>query len=161
MRWLVDGYNVVLSDEKLAKMLRNDNEAGRSELLFEIAHSGRFKGDDVTVFFDGRFGASSSTEAAGLVVRFTARSETADDAIKREIGKSPRRRSLFVVSNDHSIVNYARECGARAVSSADFLAKLRNTASSNGRSGNVASEKPESTGTPDPELLKLFTGKKR
>lgn len=160
MRWLIDGYNVILSDEKLAKMLRNENEAGRGELILEIANSGGFKRDQVTVFFDGRFSASSSREAPALVVRFTARGETADDAIKREIGKSSRRRSLFVVSNDHAIVSYARECGANAVSSADFLAKVRNRGPSNVRSGNTASEKPESTGRPDPELLKLFTGKK-
>jgi predicted RNA-binding protein with PIN domain len=160
MRWLVDGYNVILSDEKLAKMLRNENEAGRGELISEIANSLRFKGDQVTLFFDGRFGASSSRESTTLVVRFTARGETADDVIKREIGKSSRRRSLFVVSNDHSIVNYARECGATAVSSAEFLAKVRKSRTSNEREGNTASEKPESNGRPDPELLKLFTGKK-
>ncbi len=160
MRWLIDGYNVILSDEKLAKMLRNENEAGRGELVFEIANSGRFKGDEVTIFFDGRFGASSSRETPKLLVRFTARGETADDAIKREIGNSSRRRSLFVVSNDHAIVSYARECGATAVSSAEFLVKVRNREPSNERAGNIASEKPESTGRPDQELLKLFTGKK-
>lgn len=161
MKWLIDGFNVILSDSKLGMLFRNDGEAGRAELVFEIANSGGYSSDDVTVVFDGRFGSSVSREGRKLTVRFTARGETADDFIKGEIGKSNRRRSLFVVSNDHSIVDYARECGANAVSSADFLARLRNRTPGRRFAEDPKSEKPESTGRPDPELLKLFTGKKR
>ncbi len=161
MRWLVDGFNVVLSDEKLSRRLRNDSKAGRTEFISEIVGSGQFRNEEVTVFFDGRFTASSDREAPGVTVRFTANGETADDAIKREIGRHTRRRSLLVVSDDRSIVSYARECGAKTMSTADFLAKVRNKVPARPLSAGSPSEKPESTGTADPELLRLFTGKKK
>lgn len=160
MHWLVDGYNVILSDIRLSKMLRNDAEQGREEFTREISASRRFRGESVTVVFDGRFAASSSREGPRLLVRFTSKGQTADDLIKLEIGRSVRRRSLTVVTNDRSILAYAKECGARTLSSGDFLALAR--ARTPGRERiNTEAEKPESTGRPDPELLKLFTGKKR
>ncbi len=160
MLWLIDGYNVALSDGKLGKMLRNDNEAGRRQLLFEIAGSRRFSRQNVTVVFDGRFAASSERETPRLLVRFTSRGETADDLIKREIGESNKRRALTVVTNDRSILAYARECGARTLGSAEFLSMVRERTPDRGTADHY-SEKPEPAGRPDPELLKLFTGKKK
>lgn len=160
MFWLVDGYNVVLSDGRLSKMLRNDNEAGRRQLLFEIAGSRRFSRQNVTIVFDGRFAPSSERETPRLLVKFTSRGETADDLIKREIGESNRRRALTVVTNDRSILAYARECGARTLGSAEFLAMVREKVAAREKA-DVFSEKPDPAGRPDPELLKLFTGKKK
>lgn len=160
MRWLVDGYNVILSDPKLSRMLRNDNEQGRFEFIAELSASRRFSGENVTIVFDGRFTASSSREGRMILVRFTSRRESADDFIKKEIGNSPKRRSLTVVTNDRSIIAYAKECGAKTLGSRDFLTLARG----NGRRRekvDAAAEKPESTGRPDPELLKLFTGRKK
>ena len=141
-------------------MLRNDNESGRRELLAEILGSGRFTGQDVVIMFDGRFGASSSREGDRVEVRFTSRGETADDVIKSEIGRSTRRRSLTVVTDDRSIVTYAKECGARTLGSRDFLRLIRERAAGS-KDVDTELEKPESTGSPDPELLKLFTGKRK
>jgi len=160
MNWLVDGYNVILSDDKLRKLVRGDNESGRQEFLSEIMQSRMFPGDRVTVVFDGRFAASAVNEADWLVVRFTARGETADDFIKREIAESSRRRSLNVVTDDHAILDYARECGAATTRSADFISRIRGRRGERQRSLNKT-EKPEPSGKPDPELLKLFTGKRK
>lgn len=160
MFWLVDGYNVALSDSKLSRMLRNDNEAGRRQLLFEVAGSRRFSRQNVTIVFDGRFASSSERETPRLLVKFTSRGETADDLIKREIGDSKKRRSLTVVTNDRSILAYARECGAKTLGSAEFLSMVREKTPGR-KNSEPFSEKPEPAGKPDPELLKLFTGKKR
>lgn len=160
MYWIVDGYNVILSDDKLAKLLRIDNETGRHELLFEIANSRRLSRENVTVIFDGRFAASASRETPNLLVKFSSGGESADDLIKREVGRSGRRRSLTVVTNDRSILAYARECGAKTLASLKFLAIVRQKAQSPNVTA-LTSEKPESTGRPDPDLLKLFTGKNK
>lgn len=160
MRWLIDGYNVILSDQKLAKVLRNDNESGRRELLVEIVSSRRFVRQEMAVIFDGRFGASSSREGRKLEVRFTSRGETADDVIKSEIGMSKRRRTLTVVTDDRAIIAFAKECGARTLGSRDFVRLIRERPPD--REGDsIFAEKPEPTGSPDPELLKLFTGKRK
>lgn len=160
MFWLVDGYNVALSDAKLSRMLRNDNEAGRRELLVEIAGSRRFSRQNITIVFDGRFAASSARETPRLLVKFTDRGETADDLIKREIGESVRRRALTVVTDDRSILAYARECGAKTLGSTEFLSMVRGKVPA-GKNAETLSEKPEPAGRPDPDLLKMFTGKKR
>lgn len=160
MRWLIDGYNVILTDPRLAKMLRNDNEQGRHELISRILATRRLNKDDITVVFDGRYAASSSREGNRLLIRFTARGETADDFIKREVGKSQRRRSLVVVSNDRSILAYARECGAGIMGSGEFLAMTRERKQHPSHS-YASDEKPDPPGKPDPELLKLFTGKRK
>lgn len=160
MFWIVDGYNVILSDERLAKLFRGDNETGRREFLFEIANSRRLSRENVTVIFDGRYAASASRETPKLLVKFTSGGETADDLIKHEVGRFEKRRSLTVVTNDRSILAYARECGARTLASSEFLAIVRQKVHRQSATSNV-SEKPESTGRPDPDLLKLFTGKNR
>ena len=160
MRWLIDGYNVILSDTKLSRMLRNDNEQGRYEFIAEVSGSRRFSGEDVVIVFDGRFAASSSREGPRLEIRFTSSGQTADEHIKNEVGRSTKRRSLTVVTNDRSILAYARECGAATLRSGDFLALARGNSHVR-RKVEEASEKPLPTGQPDPELLKLFTGKEK
>ncbi len=161
MRWLVDGYNVILSDHRLSKILRNDNETGRQEFLSEIARSPQFSKEEVVVVFDGRFAPSFSRETPRLVSRFTAGGETADELIKLEIARSTRRRSLRVVTDDRSILSYARECGAGTVSSGNFLAAVRERTAIRERTDGLNMEKPEPPGRPDPELLKMFTGRKK
>lgn len=158
---MIDGYNVILSDQKLSKLLRNDNEIGRREFLGEILRSNRHSREEITVVFDGRFAASAANESTRLLVRFTSRGETADDFIKREIGASPNRRSLIVVSNDLSIVSYARECGAGTQTSGEFLAAIREKRITAPDTGRDSGEKPEPTGRPDPELLRLFSGERK
>ncbi len=160
MVWLVDGYNVILSDERLAKLLRNDSETGRRELLLEITNSRRFSKENITVIFDGRFAASASKVSLKLLVKFTSSGETADDSIKREVGRSTRRHGLTVVTNDRSILAYAKECGANTLGCAEFLAILRRKEHM-AKETAIAAEKPESSGRPDPDLLKLFTGKSK
>ena len=161
MRWIVDGYNVILADNRLAKLLRNDSETARAEFLSEIQRSGKLGKQKVTVVFDGKFSSSAERIANNIDVRFSARGETADDLIKIEVGTSAKRRSLSIVTNDHAIINYARECGANVVKSQDFLLMVRgaNVTTQAGKISVV--EKPEPTGNPDPELLKLFSEKKK
>ena len=161
MRWIVDGYNVILADNRLAKLLRNDSETARAEFLSEIQRSGKLGKQKVTVVFDGKFSSSAERITNNIDVRFSARVQTADDLIKIEVGTSAKRRSLSIVTNDHAIINYARECGANVGKSQDFLLMVRraNVTTQAGKISVV--EKPEPTGNPDPELLKLFSEKKK
>ena len=160
MRWIVDAYNVLLCDQRMSQLMKIDGDAARRELVSTISGSWRLSKDDVTLVFDGRFAPSSSHEGPRLVVRFTSASETADDWIKKEVGKSTRRRSMTVVSNDLSILAYAKECGAATVRSREFLSMVRGKDKPAKRT-QVDDEKPVSAGKLDKELLELFRGKKK
>ncbi len=160
MRWIIDGYNVILADHKLSKLMKNSLELARDELAQEIRRSGRFRGQRVTIIFDGRHSSSAERIAENLEIRFSPPRETADDLIKKEIGAQPGRRSLFVVSNDHAIINYARECGARVIKSGEFLSLVREPKHGKDTSNDSSAEKPAANDKPDPELLRLFIGEK-
>lgn len=160
VRWIIDGYNVILADEKLSKLLRNDIEIARSELAGEVVGYVHARKEKAILIFDGKFSTPPEKISPYVEIRFSRPGETADEVIKREVGSSKRRRSLNVVSNDLAIVDYARECGAGIVGSLDFLSILRSPGPAPDTGGDFDSEKPAPTGNPDPELLRLFGGKK-
>ena len=160
MRWIIDGYNVLLSDQKLSHLMKIDSEQARRELVLEISGSRRLSRDDINLVFDGRFTPSSSHEGPRFAVRFTSRGETADEWIKREVGNSTKRLSLTVVSSDLSIVAYAKECGAATMKSGEFLSVVR-TKNAGRKQIDADDEKPASAGKLDQELLDLFKGKRK
>ncbi|HUI29844.1 MAG TPA: NYN domain-containing protein [Candidatus Acidoferrales bacterium] len=153
MKWILDGYNVILADHKLAAMARNSIEGSRRELIQEIAFSGKFRGDRIVLVFDGRSGGAVEKITPNFEIRFSASHETADELIKKIVGNHEKRSSITVVSNDRSIINYAKECGAKVIGSKDFLSFMRCRRRERETIEHL-SEKP----TPkfDPELLKLF-----
>ncbi len=161
MHWIVDGYNVILSDRMLAKLFKASNELGREDLINTIMHSDMPKGERVTIVFDGKFASSEERVGSNVRVKFTSTGETADDVIKGEIARSTRRRSLRIVSDDNSISTYARECGAVAVGSKDFLSMLRGRGQGTDPATDLVDEKPAAGGSLDTELLKLFREEKK
>ena len=112
VNWLVDGYNVILADPILSKHFRNNQEAGRIEFVRQIGISEKLRRQRTVIVFDGKYSGSTDRLSPHVEVRFSAGRETADDLIKRLIGETRRRSSLTVVSNDRSIIEYAKICGA-------------------------------------------------
>ena len=160
MYWILDGYNIILADEKLSKMARNNLEYARDALAQEILSSERFRRQNVSLVFDGRSGGSSEKIASNLEIKFSKSTESADDLIKSMIGNFKSRSSVFIVSNDLSIVNYAKECAANVSSSRDFLSLIR-VGKNNTKEDGSSSEKPSVPGKSDFELLRLFKEKNR
>jgi len=158
MHWILDGYNIILSDERLTKAAGNDLETARDELIREITFSSKFKGDNVSLVFDGKTGSPDLKINSRLRVIFSKSPESADDLIKDMIGNYRTRRSIIVVSNDRSIADYARECGARTMKSTDFLSLIRAKEEEKMEEKSF-SEKPPQPSKPDLELLKLFREK--
>ncbi len=160
MHWILDGYNIILADEKLARLARNHLEAGREELVREILSSGKFRGkEDILMVFDGRSGGSTEEFAPNLMVKFSRRGETADDLIKNTLANYKKRNSIFVVSSDHSIMNYSKECGAKSISSREFLSSIR-LKKKKRNENDYSSEKPTTSSKSDLELLRLFKERK-
>lgn len=158
MRWLIDGYNVILSNEKLAKLMRQNPESARDELIRTVLYSGIAR-ETVMIVFDGKHSGSIQTPAKNLEIIFSSLPETADDVIKKKVGMSSSRRSTVVVSDDRSIRNFARECGAGVLGSREFLSYL--SEKKRKVSFEKRSEKPEPSGSVDAELLRLFTENKK
>ncbi len=158
MYWILDGYNIIHSDEKLAKTARISLEAGRDELIRMVSSSATMRGEKISLVFDGRSGSPNASATSRVQVIFSTHPESADDLIKSMIGNYRKRRSILVVSNDRSIADYAKECGADVVGSKDFLLLIRRKREQNEETS--FSEKPPLPLNPDLELLKLFKEKK-
>ena len=158
MHWILDGYNIIHADHRLSKVAMNNLEAGRDELIREIVSAPKFNGESVFLVFDGKSGSPERKIDAGIKVMFSNSPESADDVIKRIIGNYQKRRSIVTVTNDHSIVDYAKECGAKVIGSKDFLSLIRSRKSGRKEEESL-SEKPPLPFKPDLELLKLFKEK--
>ncbi|MCL5267590.1 MAG: NYN domain-containing protein [Bacteroidetes bacterium] len=151
---------MILADARLSRLFRRDSEFSRNELLREVMEFAGIGRHSVTLVYDGKFSTPAERISATVEIRFSRPDETADDLIKREIGISKRRRSLFVVTDDLEIIGYAKECGAKAVGSREFMLQVRGARLRTENPLGHAEEKPEPSGNPDPELLRLF-GEKR
>jgi hypothetical protein len=160
MHWILDGYNLILGDEKLAKVARNTLEGARDELIREIIGARRLKREKVFLVFDGKSGGLTEEITTNLKVRFSKPGETADDVIKSMVRNYGKRSSVLVVSDDREIVSYAKECGAKVIGSMDFLSLAR-ARESKRRELESFSEKPTASTKSDLELLKLFKEKKQ
>jgi predicted RNA-binding protein with PIN domain len=168
---IVDGYNVILSDSTLSKLLRNNVAAARDELIHRIRLCRRLARVKIEIIFDGKFRSPVELLSDKFIVKFSVEGETADDLIKEEIGKYNSRKSLCVVTNDQAIIRYAQICGANTMRSSEFLSFIRGTVPASkeirvrGKTTKRTSdetdiEKPSLTVDDDKELLKLFKGQK-
>lgn len=159
MWWILDGYNIILADEKLTKLVRVNLVGAREELINEILSAAEFKRENVVLVFDGKSGGPAERISPNLHIEFSRIHETADDLIKNMVGDHKKRSSVNVVSNDHSITNYAKECGAGVIGSRDFLLLVRKRREKT-EEKNSFDEKPTVPNAPDAELLRLFREKK-
>jgi predicted RNA-binding protein with PIN domain len=109
--YLLDGDNLVGTARR-----RSGGSEDRDALVSEIAERLRRTRASVVLFFDG---AGRSLSLGHLSVRF-AGAYSADDAIVREISRSPKPRETTVVTADRELARRARDAGAIAMSPADF-----------------------------------------
>jgi hypothetical protein len=110
MRYLVDGYNVSMSDEATRRLPRDDQ---RLALVRRLAARGRelLGAGEITVVFDG--GVLRADETHGPVhVRFSG-DESADDVIVRIASAGPG--PFTVVTSDRELRSRVREHAGRSV----------------------------------------------
>lgn len=123
MEILVDGYNVIGSEEGLRGAL----EDKRNRLLRQLSAYYQLKGYPVTVVFDGwRSGWGSEVEAKrdGLTIVYSQRGEKADSVIIRRARQKGS--GTIVVTSDREIRNAVQRFGAVALYAGEFSAILRN-----------------------------------
>jgi predicted RNA-binding protein with PIN domain len=136
---LIDGYNVIFSDEILRVTFLADRDAGRRGLLEVVNRYVTMKSMRAVVVFDG-----GRTEEGRVDMPSLSRVETvfvndADQYIRRRVSGSVDREALTVVSSDRDhVVRFSRRMGVRVIGSGTFMAELRKM----DRSGGDPSEKP-------------------
>ena len=125
---IVDGYNVIYTDDHLRKIACRDIERARREFLELLTSYANAKRVQVTVVFDGRGAlADGETIVPGkLQVVYSARGETADDLIIMTLKRSQTPQAYLVVTSDRThIVPVARGFGCDVLGSRRFLERLR------------------------------------
>lgn len=124
-RIVVDGYNLIHAMPELARHASIDLERARDGLVGKLAVYRSRRNVRVTVVFDGRgAGAPETRPPGGVEVVFSRAPQTADAKIKSLISLAKNPRSWTVVTSDNSIVRFARDFGAKTISSAEFAEKL-------------------------------------
>lgn len=86
----VDGYNLIGAWEKLYELQRQDRlSQARDLLLFELSNYAQYRDYRVIVVFDAHLvpGVTSTFDYANVQVVFTAKEETADIYIEREVSQ--------------------------------------------------------------------------
>jgi len=136
LHYILDGYNVIKQTSGLAE---KKLETARAELV-RILESERPQGsfsNKVTIVFDGKPDIFSPAIQSCIRILFTC-GGTADDEIKRIVGKMANKKNIRVVTNDRSLQYYVRALGAKILKVDDFLIKEKGF-SCEGRKGKKPS----------------------
>jgi hypothetical protein len=121
MPYLLDGNNLM----GLARQRGLGGLAERRGLVSAVAALARAKGGRYTVVFDGGPDAHfvSGAGLGSVRVEFAA-PRSADDRILALLRAAANPRNWTVVSADRALVTAARNAGAKALDTADFLIRL-------------------------------------
>jgi hypothetical protein len=131
--YLLDGNNLI----GIVRRTARPSEEDRAALITELADRLRRTRAKATIFFDGPEGERQSA-LGGLTVRSPS-AGSADDAILREIRRSPAPGELVVVTADRELSRRAREAGARVTPPAEFFARFgRGASPADGRAASPA-----------------------
>ncbi len=128
---IIDGYNVIYTDEKLRRTACRDLQRAREGLVDRLERYLRGRRLQITLVFDGRGGI---TEAEALVagklqVVYSAGSQTADEVIVNTLQNSGNPAAYIVVTSDMAdIGNTARGLGCEVIGSKRFLERIQSAA---------------------------------
>jgi hypothetical protein len=117
MPYFLDGNNLIGH----ALGASRPSEENRQSLVAEIAGRLRQTRAKAVLFFDGP--GDKRTSLGSLSIRECA-AAGADDAILREIGRSPAPQEIIVVTADRDLGRRARDGGAKSLSPRDFWSRF-------------------------------------
>lgn len=126
---LIDGYNLIYSDEYLKDLSRKDMGGARDQLLERLCNYAAYTGMETIVVFDAynvAGGEGYEEDHLGLRVIYTAEDEPADIRIGK-ITNEIKGRTMYVVSSDVLVQQDSFEHGALRISSREFMSMLART----------------------------------
>ena len=159
---IVDAYNLMHKIPELRVLLKQDKEICVDMMVAKIQGHFTGSGRKVVLVFDGH---GQNRHMKNIDVKFSSTDIThdygnADKMIKAMIDRSRNRKLLRVVSSDNEISWYARECGAKILSSRSFWGELKEKRMKQRIANQDVNEKPQVVTKGEIEyLLKLFTKK--
>lgn len=124
--YIIDGYNLIHKSTKLREIFFKNSQLARETLVSLLSEFfSKNKGKCILVF-DGGTNLQNTLSTPKVRVLFSTPPHKADDEIKKIIlSKDIRDRSNFiVVSSDNEIINCVKACGAKRISSEEFLQTL-------------------------------------
>ena len=122
--YIIDGNNLIGKSKTLANLQKKDKKGVREKLviLLERYFQGRKAG--ISLHFDGFQGEPINTSILKI---YYSRGRTADELIKNQIGKSTSPRNTILVSSDHNLMEYAKVCSCKVISSEKFWQSISST----------------------------------
>ncbi len=142
---IIDGYNVIYTDEELKQLASHDLNHSRNALLERLKMYLEDKDLRVTLVFDGQGGLTDAESVLPekLQILFSSFDQSADDLIIRTLRDSPNPREFLVVTSDVTdIGRSASAMGAQVITSQDFIRRISKRAADNLASQD---EKPKPT----------------
>lgn len=133
---IIDGYNLIRQSKHLRLLDRQDITRGREALIGRLAAYRKFKPHLITVVFDGSEACelcAPRDRVRGIHIIFSRGGESADSVIVR-LARQEREKAL-VVSSDAAVVRAAEACGATALQSPEFEARMEMAAAMEGADG--------------------------
>ena len=126
---LIDGYNLIFSDQYLKELSARDMGSARDQLIDRISNYAGYTGIETVLLFDAYnvpLGTGREETINGVRVVFTAEDEPADIRMGVMAAEN-RARQVCVVTSDSLVQTDAWTHGALRISSREFLDMLSRT----------------------------------
>jgi predicted RNA-binding protein with PIN domain len=153
MNFLVDGHNLIA---QMPNMRLSDADDESKLVLLLRGYAARVRGRQIIVVFDhGVYGHPLNLNGYSVTCHFAKSPQDADTQLIKRLRALDRPREWTLISSDRVIVEVARQCGVKVITSHDFAPELAAKPTS---IRGTPSEKPERALTPREvnEWLELF-----
>ena len=125
--WLIiDGYNLLHTEDALAQLLRTDLQLARHRLVRMVEATALRMAKQTTIVFDGREGGQDEAlTSKHLEIYYSPGKHTADTIIERLTARYPAPEKILVVTSDRAEADTVLSSGAQVISSQEFMALCR------------------------------------
>lgn len=121
---IIDGYNLLHQDPKLAALLRSDLMAARQRLVRKVENTAHRMAPKTIIVFDGQeAGIDDSLTVRHIEVCFSPSNCSADTIIERLVCRYAAPEKILVITSDHAEHETVSSAGAQVMSAQEFLAQ--------------------------------------
>lgn len=120
--YLIDGNNLIGKIAALSILQKKDRQSAREKLVFMLdRYLAKYK-YSVFLHLDGYPGERLSSGKMKIIY---SEKLTADEKIKKQIENSTSRRNITLVSSDNNLIEFAKVCGCKTITSENFIAMMK------------------------------------
>lgn len=145
-KYILDGNNLIGKIKSLWELQKSDKQLSRVKLVKLLDQYFAPKKYLVSLHFDGYENDAIPT---GKLKIYYSKNDSADNKIKKEIDSTGVKKTIAVVSSDHTVQNYAKVNSCKVLSSEEFSKSITKSKTTN-------SEEEISKSISNDEMKKLF-----